>query len=243
MRRGAGGAKPGPPVTEPGVFEMILRPVGATALPLLLAAAAALPAAELADFARFAALHHEAAATLLEPSTRAVQLTGVKLEYRNEKLDATILEALLDDGTRVQELHAHTRLVLDGGFLAAPVTGAVKAFMKASETHIARAELPWDESPRAGGVLETLAIKEVALTTQDSAFSMTARSLVSIKAEGTMTWDPATKKLTVEVTGVKAAGLPVPLALAFGLMERFLQAEFVELARPHIRLDVGYFLR
>ncbi len=216
-------------------------------LPLGLAVAMALPGPLMAgsELFRFGALHGEAGWQETVSGLRGMSLEGVEISLKNGKLTVLAAKARLDDQTTATGIAAGTTLVLDDGFFQAPVTGVVNAFRKSSSVAIQRLELYWSEDgPEASSTTqESVAVKDIQLHTHEGEFTMEGRSLVSIKATGRLHWHPAEKQLRAEITSVKAAGLPVPLSLAFGLMAKFVNQPFVRLENPDMWVDVGWFLK
>lgn len=210
-------------------------------LALTAALAAAAQASTLPRVARFAALHgaatHEIAQTLL----RGMTLEGVEMSLRDGMLTLTVARAVMEGQTTATNISATAALVMDDQFFQAPVTGVVRAFQKSSDIMIDRLDMSW--SGPTEGVEESMAVKNVHVATRNGAFSLSARSIVGIKAQGQLHWHASAKKLDMEVQSVKAGGFPVGLDLAFGLMSKFMNFEFVELANPHVFVDVGALLR
>jgi hypothetical protein len=202
-------------------------------------------AATLPQTLRFGVLH---GAVELDtgPSVRGVQIEGAEMVFRDGHLTVSADQALLDDGTKAEEIFAGTVLELGDDFFQAPVTAVVNAFLSSSNTHIVRAEMQWSEEPGESpveGVEESMAVKDILVTMDGGEFELSARSIVSISSKGVGSWDPQSQVVTIEVESVKAAGLPVPLTLAFGLMSKFIDVDFVQLDKPFIRLDVGDLLK
>lgn len=209
---------------------------------LLFALPVAAGATSLHQAALFTALHGGGSARLDEASLAGIRLEGVEMHYADQVLKVTALRAHLDDSTKAEGIRIEAPLVMDEDFFRAPITGVVRAFLREAEIRVDRLDMSWS-TPSQANVQESMAVKEVLLATLNGRFAMTGRSIVSIHAVGTTAWNAPEKEVVATVEEVKAAGLGVPLGLAFGLMAKFLNAEFVALDNPDIVLDVAYFLQ
>lgn len=213
---------------------------GALVLVLILAGGVAASASDLSRSARFAALNGEA--ETLETASRSLKgglvITGEKLTLENGAFTATV-QKVSHQYFVMSTVGARGKMPLDAAFFANAISAAVNNVLDSSTITMARFDNARDHD---GGNIAGLTLHDVQMMHSAKALTGSLKALVRVEFKARSAFDPATRKMTVTVDSVKAAGLPVPLGIAFFAMDKFMKYPFVKLENPRVIVDLKPFL-
>jgi hypothetical protein len=193
---------------------------------LLTTAAAPLRASSLPAKVRAFQVLHAVEASQVGAEGLEVHLVEGQLEVKATRLQA--------DGLTLEGVSMKAPIVVDDAFFAAPVTGMVTSLLEQGDMTVTR--LSHSQS-------NLYTLHDMAVRFRQGKMSMVARKVVGVKAKGNASWDPETRKLTIEVESIKAGIVPVSRTVVFAAMKRILTFPSVELDKPFVRMDLTSFLR
>ena len=196
-------------------------------------------ASDLARAARFAGLHG-AAEHAVDAATLAggLTITGEKLQLEDGNFTAAVAQ-VASPYFVMTGVGARGRMPLDAAFFADVITAAVGNILDGSTITMAtfkNAQKPDDSI--ANVTLKDLKLVHTHGQLEGELYAVVAHA--QFKAHSS--YDKATRRLTVSVDSVKAAGLPVPLSVAFFTMGQFMKYPFVHLDNPRVVIDLKPFL-
>lgn len=204
---------------------------------------------DLQDHARYRAIHGEEAPFLFESVSRQAapgfSVTGERIHLENGILTAHFDTVSTDVGSEISDVNAKTFLSLGGGFLDNPVRSAVEAFLDHSDLTAKKVDVVMnlnDDEPQSDPDLAAIPVRNLKIAMRQRNMDMSVKSLIPVSAEGISWYEEDTQKLVTEITGAKAGPIPIPRDLLFFFLKKFVNYDYVEIDKPHVIIDLGYFL-
>ncbi|MBI3893293.1 MAG: hypothetical protein HY303_17380 [Candidatus Wallbacteria bacterium] len=179
-------------------------------------------------------------------------ISGERIHLENGILTAHFNRVQADDGTDLQNVDILTKLSLSGGFLSDPVKNAVEAFLAYMDMTASKVELAFTVPAGRGRApavpnglpaeILTMPVRDMKMTMRQKVMEMTLKSIISIRTVGKANYRPAEKKIDCEITGAWSGPVPIPQDLLFYTLGNSIHYPFVEVHKPYVTIDIGYFL-
>ncbi len=178
------------------------------------------------------------------------QIHGERIHIENSLLTAHIDRITADDGMNVQGVDAKSRFSLGGDFLRDPIKNSIDQILAFTDMTAQKADMAFSITQALAGAngveagLELLAVpvRDVRLKLRDNKMEMWLKSLISVRAIGTASYRPAEKKIDLRIEGAWTGAIPIPSSLLFHTLKQTIKYPFVEIHKPYVTVDIGWFL-
>ncbi|MBI4865522.1 MAG: hypothetical protein HY816_01090 [Candidatus Wallbacteria bacterium] len=188
-----------------------------------------------------------------ETTTRAgFVISGERIHLENGILTAHFNRVQADDGTDLQNVDVMSKLSLSGGFLQDPVRNALEAFLAYMDMTAQKVQLAFtipaapasakSGAPNAPVEILTMPVRDMKMTMRQKVMEMTLKSIISVRAVGKANYRPAEMKIDCEITGAWSGPIPIPQDLLFHTLSNSIHYPFIEVHKPYVTIDIGYFL-
>ena len=198
-------------------------------------------------------LHNES-----EPFDYALKDTrgsGLTISGERIHLEGGILTAHFDgvtgdDGSKFSNINSTSHLSLGGDFLTDPIRKTVEAMLAFTDATVSKVDMAFtaqkDQTAfsREGTQVELLSMpaRDVKMTFRDRQMEMHLHSILPVKCTGTASYRAPEKKIDIQLTGAWSGPFPIPPDLVFSVLSSQVHYPFVEIHKPYVTLDLGYFL-